>query len=156
MLICFAGKFKAFVCSSLQSRLRTFPPMTPVSRSSWRHSTTSPVVSNPKPFPTLHVQWGGPGDRVPTALHPGDVHQCFPGIQLGSSCLTLPGILRASLSFALCSQAATARADLAMTAVTGMVLSLSLSPVLPLRGSQLLPQVRHWPEPPPGSDHCLP
>lgn len=102
--------------------------MTPVSRTSWRHSTTSPVVSDPKPFPTLDVQWGGPGARVLTALHPSDAHWRFPGIWLGSSCPTLPGILGASLSFALCSQAASARADLAMTAVTGMVLSLSLRP----------------------------
>lgn len=92
----------------------------------------------------------GTGYPLPCAA--GMFTRYFPGTPLGSFRLAPPGMLRASLGFALCS-----RDDCAM-AVTGTVLSLSLSlnPVLPLRGPQPLPQVRQWPEPPPSSDHCLP
>lgn len=76
------------------------------------------------PFPALHVQRGGPGYPLPCA--PGMLTRCFPGSQLGSSRLALPRVPRASLSFALCSRDAFARADPALTAVTGVVLSLLL------------------------------
>lgn len=138
--------------SLLQSHLRTLRPMTSVSRTSGRRSATSPVVSSSNSFPTLHVQQGGHGDGVPPALRCGDVHQVLPWDSAG---VIPPGPSWDAESIpwlSLCS-----RDDCAM-AVTGTVLSLSLSlnPVLPLRGPQPLPQVRQWPEPPPSSDHCLP
>lgn len=96
--------------------------MTPVSRTSWRRSITSPVVSDPKPsFPCSSCAAGWA--RVPTALRPWDAHQVLPWESAG---VIPPGPSQGAESFALCSRDAFARADPALTAVTGVVLSLLL------------------------------